>query len=127
MPISVFKTGTHNPCVPFPSLNRPARSYRISQTPNQNEQTMRFLHASDIHLGKTYRTSDGEAGRYSDFFNCLAGIVADAIATRVDCVLIDGDLFHVGQILPKTFARTIETLQPLKDAGIPCTAIERNA
>ncbi|MBE0574807.1 MAG: exonuclease SbcCD subunit D [Desulfuromonadales bacterium] len=87
---------------------------------------MRFIHTSDIHLGKTYRTSDGEAQRYNDFFRCLAGIVNDAIAAKVDFVLIGGDLFHVGQILPKTFAKTIETLQPLKDAGIPCLAIEGN-
>ncbi len=44
----------------------------------------------------------------------------------VDFVLVCGDLFHTGQILPRTFARTIEILQPLKDAGIPCIAIEGN-
>jgi exonuclease SbcD len=87
---------------------------------------MRFIHTSDIHLGKTYRTSTGEADRYEDFFHCLAGIVTDAIEAKVDFVLIGGDLFHVGQILPRTFAKTIETLQPLKDANIPCIAIEGN-
>ena len=87
---------------------------------------MRFIHTSDIHLGKTYRTSTGEAERYEDFFRCLAGIVADAIEAKVDFVLIGGDLFHVGQILPRTFAKTIDVLQPLKDANIPCIAIEGN-
>jgi len=87
---------------------------------------LRFIHTSDIHLGKTYRNSPGEAQRYVDFFACLASIVAAAVREQVDFVLIGGDLFHVGQILPKTFARTIETLQPLKDAGIPCIAIEGN-
>jgi DNA repair exonuclease SbcCD nuclease subunit len=87
---------------------------------------MILLHTSDIHLGKTYRTSTGEAERYEDFFHCLAGIVTDAIEAKVDFVLIGGDLFHVGQILPRTFAKTIETLQPLKDANIPCISIEGN-
>jgi DNA repair exonuclease SbcCD nuclease subunit len=87
---------------------------------------MRFLHTADIHLGKSYRNSPGEAERYSDFFACLSGIVSDAVREGVDAVLIGGDLFHVGQILPKTFAKTIETLQPLKDADIPCIAIEGN-
>jgi exonuclease SbcD len=87
---------------------------------------MRFIHTSDIHLGKTYRTSTGEAKRYEDFFQCLARIVNDAIEENVDFVLIGGDLFHVGQILPRTFAKTIEILQPLKDANIPCIAIEGN-
>ncbi|MDF1579153.1 MAG: exonuclease SbcCD subunit D [Desulfuromonadales bacterium] len=87
---------------------------------------MRFIHTSDIHLGKTYRNSQGEAERYNDFFTCLDGIVADAVKEQVDAVLIGGDLFHVGQILPKTFAKTIAALQPLKDAAIPCIAIEGN-
>jgi DNA repair protein SbcD/Mre11 len=87
---------------------------------------IKFLHTADIHLGKTYRTSAGEAERYEDFFRMLGCIVSDAIAEQVNFVLIAGDLFHTGQILPCTFARTIETLQPLKDAGIPCIAVEGN-
>lgn len=88
--------------------------------------SLKFIHCSDIHLGKTYRNSIAETERYDDFFTCLSTIVDDAINEQVNAVLIGGDLFHVGQILPKTFAKTIETLQPLKDAGIPCVAIEGN-
>lgn len=87
---------------------------------------VRFIHTADIHLGKTYRNSSGEAERYEDFFHALSVIIADAVRESVDFVLICGDLFHTGQILPRTFARTIETLQPLKDAKIPCIAIEGN-
>lgn len=88
--------------------------------------TQTFLHTADIHLGKTYRTSADAAERYEDFFRMLGSIVSDAIAEQVDFVLIGGDLFHTGQILPRTFARTIESLQPLKDTGIPCIAVEGN-
>ena len=87
---------------------------------------IRFIHTSDIHLGKTYRSPGGDAKRYQDFFTTFALIVATAVAERVDFFLIGGDLFHTGQILPRTFAKTIETLQPLKDAGIPCLAVEGN-
>jgi DNA repair exonuclease SbcCD nuclease subunit len=87
---------------------------------------MRFIHTADIHLGKTYRNSPGEKERYEDFFHCLSGIVENALNEEVDFMLIGGDLFHTGQILPKTFAKTIEILQPLKEAGIPCIAIEGN-
>lgn len=87
---------------------------------------VKFIHTADIHLGKTYCTAAKEAERYEDFFRMLAGIVSDAISEQVDFVLIAGDLFHTGQILPRTFARTIETLQPLKDACIPCIAVEGN-
>jgi DNA repair exonuclease SbcCD nuclease subunit len=87
---------------------------------------MRFIHTADIHLGKTYRSCADDNERYEDFFTMLGGIVADAITEQVDFLLIGGDLFHTGQILPRTFARTIETLQPLKNAGIPCIAVEGN-
>ncbi len=87
---------------------------------------IKFIHTADIHLGKTYRNSPGEAARYEDFFMCLSGIVAGAINEKVDFILVCGDLFHEGQILPRTFAKTIEALQPLKNAGIPCIAIEGN-
>jgi DNA repair exonuclease SbcCD nuclease subunit len=85
-----------------------------------------FIHTADVHLGKTYRNAPGEADRYDDFFRTLAAIVADGIREQVQFLLIAGDLFHTGQILPRTFAKTIETLQPLKDAGIPCIAVEGN-
>ena len=88
--------------------------------------TITYIHTADIHLGKAYRTSADDSERYKDFFHMLGGIVSDAIAEQVDFLLIAGDLFHTGQILPRTFARTIETLQPLKDAGIPCIAVEGN-
>ncbi len=68
---------------------------------------VRFIHTADIHLGKTYRHSGSEHIRYQDFFRTLAVIVTDALAEQVDFVLIAGDLFHTGQILPQTFARTI--------------------
>ncbi len=87
---------------------------------------IRFIHTADVHLGKTYGNSPGEAARYEDFFRCLSDIVKSAMDETVDFVLICGDLFHTGQILPKTFARTIEALQPLKTAGIPCVAVEGN-
>jgi exonuclease SbcD len=86
----------------------------------------RFIHTSDIHLGKTYRSPGCDAKRYQDFFTTFAEIVNDALRERVDFLLIGGDLFHTGQILPRTFAKTIEILQPLKDAGIPCLAVEGN-
>ena len=61
--------------------------------------TIRFIHTADIHLGKTYRNSPGEAERYEDFFHCMSGIVKDALNEEVDFVLICGDLFHEGQTM----------------------------
>ena len=71
---------------------------------------LRFIHTADIHLGKTYRNSPGESERYEDFFRCLSGIVDDAMREAVDFVIVCGDLFHTGQILPKTFALTLSLI-----------------
>ena len=65
---------------------------------------IRFIHTADIHLGKTYRNSPGETERYEDFFRCLSDIVKNASGEKVDFILIAGDLFHTGQILPRTFS-----------------------
>ncbi|RMG44328.1 MAG: exonuclease SbcCD subunit D [Acidobacteria bacterium] len=85
-----------------------------------------FLHCSDIHLGKTYGDSPGAAERYEDFFRALSSIVRRAVEDEVDALLIAGDLFHQAQVMPRTFARTVETLAPLRRAGIPAIAIEGN-
>ena len=88
--------------------------------------SIRFIHTADLHLGKTYRGSPGETERYRDFFRVLEEIVETAVTEAVDFVLIAGDLFHTGQILPRTFADTIEALRPLRAADIPCVAVEGN-
>lgn len=72
-----------------------------------------FLHTADTHLGKTYRITADEAKRYEDFIRTLGGIVSDATIGQIDFVLNGGDLFQTGKIPPRTFCRSIETLQPL--------------
>lgn len=102
---------------------------KMDQNDEFTETTMAdvtFLHCSDIHLGKTYSDSPGAAERYEDFFGALSSIVDRAVKERVDAVLIAGDLFHQAQVMPRTFARTVETLAPLQRAGIPAIAIEGN-
>ena len=85
-----------------------------------------FYHCSDIHLGKTYADSPGRAERYEDFFRVFAYIIDQAVAEGVDAVAVAGDLFHYPQILPRTLARAVEVLRPLRAAGIPLIAIDGN-
>ncbi len=85
--------------------------------------TIRFLHAADIHLG--YRQYD-EDERYNDFARAFGRLVDDAIARRVDFVLIAGDLFHQRTIEPLTLFQAARFLGRLKDARIPAIAIEGN-
>lgn len=84
---------------------------------------MRFIHCSDIHLGKTINNN---FERYRDYFDIFSKVIAAVINEKVDFLLIAGDLFHQGSISPNTLADSMEVLQPLKDAGIPVVAIEGN-
>lgn len=85
-----------------------------------------FYHCSDLHLGKTYVDSPGADERSEDFFRVFAEIVGRAIEEEITALVIAGDLFHHAQVMPRTFARTVEVLEPLKRAGIPVIAVEGN-
>jgi exonuclease SbcD len=85
-----------------------------------------FYHCSDLHLGKTYVDSPGTDERYEDFFRVFSDIARQAVEEKIDALLIAGDLFHQAQVLPRTFARTVEVLESLKRAAIPVIAIEGN-
>lgn len=84
---------------------------------------MKFLHCSDIHLGKTL---GGNRERYRDYFRAFSKVVDLALDEQVDFMIIAGDLFHRGSIAPSTLADTVEILEPLKEKGIPVYAIEGN-
>lgn len=84
---------------------------------------MKFIHCSDIHLGKTI---DENYERYRDYFDILSRVIKQIMDEKADFLLIAGDLFHQGSISPTTLADAMEVLQPLKDMGIPVIAIEGN-
>lgn len=83
----------------------------------------KFLHMADVHLG--YRQY-GLAARAQDFAAAFAHAVEQAITNRVDFVLLAGDLFHKRSIDAETLNHASETLERLRDAAIPCVAVEGN-
>ena len=89
-------------------------------------RAMRFLHTSDIHLGKTWSGSPASAERSRDFAAVLSTLLARAIDETVDAVVIAGDLFHDAEVQPRVFAEAVATLAPLRDAGIPALIVEGN-
>jgi len=84
---------------------------------------VRFLHAADIHLG--YRQY-GSRVRYNDFAETFDAIVSDAIARRVDFVLLAGDLFHKRTVDPQTLLQATMILRRLQAARIPVLAVQGN-
>jgi DNA repair exonuclease SbcCD nuclease subunit len=76
-----------------------------------------------MHLG--YRQYDLEQ-RFLDFGHTFKKIAEYAIAHNVDFVLISGDLFDKRSINAPTYVQAVHVLSMLKEAGIPCIAIEGN-
>ena len=83
----------------------------------------RFLHCADIHLG--YRQYNHDE-RYLDFGRAYRAVVEQALAERVDFVVLAGDLFHHRSVDPLTLGHAVGGLRRLRDAGIPVIAIEGN-
>ncbi|MBR9979188.1 MAG: metallophosphoesterase [Bacteroidetes bacterium] len=83
----------------------------------------RFLHIADVHLGR-HRHSGPE--RYADYFTALSSVIAYARREQVDALLIAGDLFDEQEPSVETLRRAMETLRPLREAGVDVLAIEGN-
>lgn len=89
---------------------------------------MKFIHCSDIHLG---RRPVGGVGAYSekrfyDYFSAFQQIIEKALEYDVDAVLIAGDLFDRRELSPEILARTEILLDLLISRGVAIVAIEGN-
>lgn len=90
---------------------------------------MRFLHCSDIHLGRRpigSAFSDYSNQRYEDYFNAFDWIIKFALENPVDVFLISGDLFDRRELSPDVLERAEGQLLRLKERNIPVIAIEGN-
>lgn len=83
----------------------------------------RFLHLADCHLGK-WQYNHKE--RYNDFGRAFFHILEEAISTKVDFVILAGDLFEKRSIDALTLNQAMRGLEKLKTHKIPCLAIEGN-
>ena len=96
-------------------------SFRLFDCYNQS---MKFLHISDVHLGCT-RYQLPESPR--DFFDAWIDVLRKyAIDEKVDFVIMCGDFFHKRSVPPETMNYAVAGLNLLKDAGIPIVTIEGN-
>ena len=100
----------------------------------------RFLHCADIHLGYLQY---GHKERFNDFAAAFNAVIDKAVGVYqprrgretpfdthiqgpVDFVILAGDLFHKRAIEALTLNQAIYALRRLRDAGIPCIAVEGN-
>jgi exonuclease SbcD len=83
----------------------------------------KFLHLSDVHLGyQQYNHKE----RFNDFGRAFLHVVDQAVAERVNFVILGGDLFQKRAIDPPTLVQAMEGLGRLKEASIPVAAVEGN-
>lgn len=84
----------------------------------------RFLHVADVHLGFDRYNS---RIRSQDFFKAFYDLLQiHAVDTKVDFVLVAGDLFEHRNIQPATLNQAQVCLNLLAEAEIPVIAIEGN-
>lgn len=84
---------------------------------------VKFIHCADLHLGRVQNQLEQ---RFVDFGNAFQYVVEEALARRVDFVLVSGDLFDKRNINARTLEQAVKILEPLREAGIRVIAIEGN-
>jgi len=89
---------------------------------------MKFLHCSDIHLGRRPVGARGEYSnkRFEDYFNAFKNVVEDAVNKKIDAFIIAGDLFDRKELVPEVLEKTEKILSVLKENKIPLVLIEGN-
>ena len=83
----------------------------------------KFLHLADLHLGYDQY---GHKERFNDFTRAFQSVINAAIAEKVAFVILAGDLFQKRAIDALTLGQAMGVLEKLKQAGIPCLAVEGN-
>ena len=89
---------------------------------------MKFLHCSDLHLGRRPAGGQGNYSRkrYEDFFTVFDQIIDIAISEQVTVLLIAGDLFDRKELSPQVLEATERRLEKIKTAGIQVLITEGN-
>lgn len=89
---------------------------------------MRFLHCSDIHLGRKPVGGQGDYSRkrYDDYFSAFEWAVRLGDEKKVDAFIISGDFFDKKELQPEVLQKAENLLLMLKDADIFTVLIEGN-
>jgi len=102
------------------------KSRFIFESPIDNSNGVKFIHASDIHLGAAQYRNEYRA---DDFINAFQEILDLAISYQVDFILLGGDVFTSLDMLPGKLTKIINILKDFKrftKSSIPLIAIEGN-
>ena len=89
---------------------------------------MKFLHCSDLHLGKKpyFGSEEFKAKRFEDYFNAFERIIEQARENKVEAILVAGDFFDKKETHPNILGNTERLLRKCKGYGIQVVVIEGN-
>jgi exonuclease SbcD len=97
-----------------------------SEVPRGNYNNVKFIHASDIHLGAAQYRNEY---RSYDFIQAFQEILELAITYQVDFIILGGDVFTSLEILPGMLTKIVNMLNDFRDFtqnSILIIAIEGN-
>ncbi|MFX1390348.1 MAG: exonuclease SbcCD subunit D [Promethearchaeota archaeon] len=98
----------------------------LSNFNHRAQETVKFIHASDIHLGAAQYRNECRA---NDFIKAFQEILDLSIKFKVDFILLAGDVFTSLEMLPGLMTKIVEILQNFKKftkGSILIIAIEGN-
>ena len=98
----------------------------LSGTHNDSENLVKFIHASDIHLGAAQYRNESRSG---DFIQAFQEILELAISNDIDFIILGGDVFTSLEMLPGNLTKVITILNEFKiytKGNIPIITIEGN-
>ena len=89
---------------------------------------MKFLHCSDLHLGKkpSFGSEIFKARRFEDYFNAFERIIEQAKKNNVEAIIVAGDFFDKKETNPNILINTEKLLQKCKEYKIDVIIIEGN-
>ena len=98
----------------------------LKDSKNKSQNNVKFIHASDIHLGTAQYRNEY---RSDDFIRAFQEILELAISFHVDFILLGGDIFTSLEMLPGKLTKIVNMLMDFKEFtnnSILIIAIEGN-
>ena len=89
---------------------------------------MKFLHCSDLHLGKKpyFGSEEFKNKRFEDYFSAFERIIEQAKENKAEAILIAGDFFDKKETHPNILSQTENLLQKCRENKIEVVVIEGN-
>lgn len=89
---------------------------------------MKFLHSSDLHLGKRPVGASGEYAikRHQDYFDAFEYLIKVGIEENVSAIILSGDIFDKKELNPDVLSKAETILNMPKSANIPVIITDGN-